>query len=121
MIASRVNKRDCIFMQDRLPYPCALPLSPCFGYSLAGIPSLASALCCRDRNPHSPYLEASICGPSSSQLSELCAFVIDTRGSAKPAPWAHFSHAFGASSDPVTDSAVAERHAPPYLLTPNLL
>jgi hypothetical protein len=57
----------------------------------------------------------------TKESAELCAFVIDTRGSAKPAPWGHFSHAFGASDDPVTDSAIAERHAPPYLLTPNLL
>jgi hypothetical protein len=105
----------------------------------------------------------------SFALSELCAFVIDTQGSAKPAPWAKFSHAFGAPSAPsasgapsapsapsapgdpdepaapgtssapgasgdpdepaapgtsgdhATDSAVAERHALPHLLTPNLL
>jgi len=73
----------------------------------------------------------------SFALSELCAaFVIDTQGSAKPAPWAKFAHAFGApsasgdpdepaasgtSGDHATDSAVAERHALPHLLTPNLL
>jgi len=34
----------------------------------------------------------------SFALSELCAFVIGTQGPAKPAPWAKFSHAFGAPS-----------------------
>jgi hypothetical protein len=45
----------------------------------------------------------------SFALSELCAFVIDTQGSAKPPPWAKFFHAFSVPSvhgNHLHDSAV---------------